>query len=187
MLGRIKGPFETLPFKNFQISPIGLVPKKDPNSFRLITHLSFPDGSSINDGISSEFAHVRYSSIDDAIKMILRLGKGAYLAKVDIKSAFRLIPLAPSQYHLFCYKWKDKYYYDCCLPMGARSACNIFESFSSSFELILKHENIMFVIHFLDDFLVANINKQYCCYDLNKFEYIADDLNVPLRGPYTIN
>lgn len=50
--GRIAGPFNTPPFPNLQISPLGLVPKKEPNEFRVIQHLSFPSGSSINDGIS---------------------------------------------------------------------------------------------------------------------------------------
>ena len=41
-LGRIAGPFFERPFPNLQCSPIGLVPKREPNSFRLIHHLSFP-------------------------------------------------------------------------------------------------------------------------------------------------
>ena len=49
--GRIIGPFDTPPFENFRISPLGLVPKKAPGEFRLIHHLSFPEGSSVNDGI----------------------------------------------------------------------------------------------------------------------------------------
>lgn len=28
-VGQVAGPFESLPFKNFQIHPLGLVPKKD--------------------------------------------------------------------------------------------------------------------------------------------------------------
>ena len=46
-LGRIAGPFEKPPFDKFQCSPIGLVPKKNCD-FRLIQHLSFPEGSAIN-------------------------------------------------------------------------------------------------------------------------------------------
>ncbi len=32
-LGRTAGPFDTPPFQNFQVSPIGLVPKKNSNKF----------------------------------------------------------------------------------------------------------------------------------------------------------
>ena len=40
--GYISGPFESPPFKNFIVSPLGLVPKKTPNQFRIIHDLSFP-------------------------------------------------------------------------------------------------------------------------------------------------
>ena len=43
-LGRIKGHFLNPPFKNFVCSPLGLVPKKEPNSFRVIHDLSYPKG-----------------------------------------------------------------------------------------------------------------------------------------------
>ena len=40
---RIAGPFVSPPFDNLQISPIDIVPKKEPGQFRLIHHLSFPE------------------------------------------------------------------------------------------------------------------------------------------------
>jgi hypothetical protein len=46
------------------------VPKKVPGEFRLIHHLSFPRGASINDGISPEHTTVSYSRVDDAIAII---------------------------------------------------------------------------------------------------------------------
>ena len=46
--GRVGGPFETPPFNNMRCSPIGLVPKKAPGEFRLIHHLSWPEGNSVN-------------------------------------------------------------------------------------------------------------------------------------------
>ena len=87
-LGHLKGPFQNPPFKNMQISPIGCVPKKSTGDFRLIHHLSYPFGTSINDGISSELFTVSYCSFDDAIDALLKLGKGALMCKTDIESAF---------------------------------------------------------------------------------------------------
>ena len=46
--GRVGGPFESPPFTNMRCSPIGLVPKKAPGEFRLIHHLSWPEGNSGN-------------------------------------------------------------------------------------------------------------------------------------------
>ncbi len=101
------GPFDTPPFENFQVSLIGLVAKKNSNKFRTIFHLSYPKSgsSSINYGISKEDFSLQYVTIDDAIKGIKRLGPGCFLAKTDIESAFRLIPIHPSDYELLGMYW----------------------------------------------------------------------------------
>ena len=67
-LGRIVGPFDNRPFSVFHISPVGLIPKKLPGEFRLIHHLSFPEGHSINSHISKIMSSVHYGNIDDAIR-----------------------------------------------------------------------------------------------------------------------
>ena len=49
-LGRIMGPYDEPPHvQNYKISPLGVVPKKTPGKFRIIHHLSYPEGSSVND------------------------------------------------------------------------------------------------------------------------------------------
>ena len=48
---RILGPFHKPPFPTYRCSPIGVVPKKAPGTFRLIMDLSFPQGGSVNDSI----------------------------------------------------------------------------------------------------------------------------------------
>lgn len=91
--GRFEGHFSSPPFINFRISPLDIVPKKDPNSVRLIHHLSYPVGDSLNDQISEDMALVMYASFEDALVQLRRLGPGALLAKANIKSAFRLLPI----------------------------------------------------------------------------------------------
>ena len=51
------------------------------------------------------------ATIGDAINHIKLVGKGAYLAKTDIKSTFRILPINPVDYGLLGMKWKDKYHY----------------------------------------------------------------------------
>ena len=48
-----------------------------------------------------------YITTDNAINRILALGRGTLLAKIDVKSAFRLIPVHPSDRHLLAMEWKD--------------------------------------------------------------------------------
>ena len=97
---RIVGPFATPPFSNFRTSPVGLGPKKDPSEFRLIHHLSYPqgEGTSVNDFIPDHCSTVKYASVGDAKKSIQRLGRGCFTAKTDVKSAFRIIPIHPTDY-----------------------------------------------------------------------------------------
>ena len=59
--GRVGGPFEAPPFDNLRCSPIGLVPKKVPGEFRLIHHLSWPEGDSVNSHIEPDESSVKYS------------------------------------------------------------------------------------------------------------------------------
>lgn len=124
---RLAGPFDHPPFVQFRVSPLGVVPKKAPGEYRLIHHLSFPNGDSVNDGIPPEHTSVPYVRVDDAVAMIKRLGRGSFLAKTDIKSAFRIIPIRPSDYDLLGIFWQGKYYYDRAMSMGCASSCRIFE------------------------------------------------------------
>ena len=57
-LGRYAGPFDTVPYKNFIQSPIGLMPKHEPRETWLIFHLSYPEGDSVNFHMSKELCSV---------------------------------------------------------------------------------------------------------------------------------
>ena len=99
-LGRIARPFHFPPFPTIRISPISVILKRSSSEYRLIHNLSFPEHVSFNDFIDKELCIVKYSTIDDAIKMIHKLGKNTKLVKCDIKSAFRLLRLSPGDFDL---------------------------------------------------------------------------------------
>jgi len=98
-LGRMTGPFCHKPISNLRCSPIGLVPKKT-GGLRLITHLSHPPNNSINDYIDTLYTKVIYSPFDNAVRIVKTLGKSALMAKMDIKSAFRLLKCNPGDFDL---------------------------------------------------------------------------------------
>ena len=146
--GRIAGPFQTPPFPKFRVSSLGVVPKKVPGEFRLIHHLSYPKGLLVNDGILHEYSSVSYSNIEDAIRFIKKAGHGCFLAKTDIQSAFRIIPINPKDYHLLGMKWDSLYYYDHSMPLGCSSSCRTFEILSTAVEWIARHRlRIEFILH----------------------------------------
>lgn len=72
--GRVVGPFNAPPFPHFCTLPVGIIPKKTPNEFRLIHHLSYPKGSSVNDFIPEESSSVQYATINDAISILKKFG-----------------------------------------------------------------------------------------------------------------
>ena len=43
------------------------------------------------------------------LRLIKRLGRGCTLAKTDVRSAFRFIPIHPSDYHLLEMQWEGNY------------------------------------------------------------------------------
>jgi hypothetical protein len=184
--GRIAGPFDTPPFSCFQMSPLGIVPKKNPSEFRIIHNLSFPAGTSINDNILPDFKSVEYATVHDAIALIKSVGVGAFCAKCDIKKAFRLIPLRPDQYHLFCFQFEGRFYFDKCLQMGASSACRIFETFSSALQWVAGSKfKLSYVTHMLDDFFITHDTFVSCSRDLQSFISMCQDLGVPLAPEKT--
>ena len=104
-LGRFAGPYESPPFEYFIQSPIGLVPKDKGKKTRLIFHLSYTkDEDSVNSGIPHNKCTVKYPNYDQAVKLCLTEGRGCYIGKSDMSSAFRHVPMAPSQWYLLAMK-----------------------------------------------------------------------------------
>ena len=181
--GRIAGPFMSPPNPNLKISPLGVVPKRQEGEFRMIHHLSHPraSGLSVNDGIPKEFTAVTYAGIEDAIAIIKQLGRGCYLSKTDIKSAFRILPVHPDDYSLLGFSWDRRFYYDRCVPMGCSSSCAIFESFSSALEWIATQKlGCHGVVHILDDFLFIEKTQKLCNESLNKFLDFCSEVGIPI-------
>lgn len=183
---RLAGPFDKPPFQQFWVSPLGVVPKKVPGEFRLIHHLSYPHGASVNDGIHHEHSTVSYSTIDDAIKLIKQLGPGCFMAKTDIKNAFRLLPIRPQDYPLLGMVWKESYYYDRCMPMGCSSSCSTFEKFSTAVQWIAQNKlNIHCMLHLLDDFFLAARSEKLCKDQLDLFLCLCNYLGIPMAPEKT--
>ena len=189
---RIIGPFNHPPILNLQCSGVGVVPKKT-GGWRMIMHLSAPSESSINDGIDKEEFPLRYRTIDDAVQMVRHLGSKAKLAKIDIKSAFRTIPVQVEDRDLLGIHWHNKFYVDRCLPFGLRSAPFIFNEYAEALEWILHHNYLIAdIIHYLDDFLIAGRpGSRECEQALHRMLKVCQSLGFPIafnkvEGPSTL-
>lgn len=94
--------------------------------------------NSVNHFIDPEDCSVAYTSLDQVLQEVARLGKGTVLAKMDIKSAFRLMIINPGDFDLLGFKFEGNYYIDKCLPMGCAISCNLFEKISTFLQWELK-------------------------------------------------
>ena len=191
-LGRLVGPFCPHVVPNVHISRFGVIPKNHQETkWRLIVDLSFPSGQSVNDGIPKELCSLKYITIDDAINYIVRLGPGTHLAKIDIKSAFRLLPVHAADRHLLGVQWKGAVFIDTCLPFGLRSAPKLFNTLADLLAWIMEQHGAQPLLHYLDDFLtIGPPNSNICQQNLDTIKQICDILGVPLalekvEGPAT--
>ena len=128
---------------------------------------------------------MRYLSIDDAVRLVKRIGH----AKADAKSAFPLLRVSPSDFDQLGFIFNNKCYYDKCLPMGASISCCLFEKFSTALhwftEIKSGNENIL---HYLDDFLYGGeTNTSTCKETLDTFDTIRMELRLPKEKPIAIN
>ena len=152
--GCLLGPLTPQVSQLVHTSPLGLVPKsRQPGKFRLIVDLSSPEHCSVNDGISEDLCSIKYASVHDAVAIIQSLGRNTELAKLDLKDAYRIVPVHPQDYHLLGISWKGKTYIDRVLPFGLRSAPKLFCAVSDLITWVLYQHGIVYPLHYLDDFL----------------------------------
>ena len=185
-MGRISGPYKHIPISNMRISPIGVVPKST-EGWRLITHLSYPQANSVNDFLDPQACSVQYTSFDKVVEMVAKQGVNAKLAKIDIKSAFRLLPIYPGDFDLLGFQFKGQYYIDKCLPMGCSISCSLFEKFATFLHWLVAHNtNKRTLDHYLDDFIfVGPSYSQDCEILMHAFFQVCKDLGVPIAEEKT--
>lgn len=96
--GRLLGTFCRSRYPDVQVSPFGVIPKSEPGEWRLIVNLSAPIGCSVNDGIESSHCSLTYLTMDDIVRKVRECGREALMAKFDIKSAYRNVPIHPDEH-----------------------------------------------------------------------------------------
>ena len=191
-LGRISGPYSPLICPDVHINRFGVIPKNhQQDKWQLITDLSHPSGSSVNDGIPSQLCTLTYVTIDDAILNILKSGRNTMLVKIDIKSAFRLLPVHSTDRHLLGMRWRDQIYIDHCIPFSLRSTPKLFNILTDLLAWVAQNAGVSYLIHYLDDYLTMGPPASTVCQsNVNTFVSLCAELGVPLatdnlEGPST--
>lgn len=105
-----------------------------------------------------------------AVKIIAQLRRGSLLAKVDILSAYCMLPIHPDKHWLL---GKEGVFVETALPFGLRSALKLFTAVADDLEWIIQREGVKSVLHYLDDFLLVGPPGSLEC---------AHKLTIPLSN-----
>ena len=120
-----------------------------------------------------------YSSTEDEALLMHALGPGAQLAKIDIREAYRMVPLCPSERPFLAVARRGEVYVDCQLPFGLASVPVMFSA--EALEWILRQRGVRGVLHYLDDFLFLGApNTSECARALTITIATCAELGVPL-------
>ena len=113
---RVISPLPKTTVLMVHICRFAIIPKLHTfNKWRLNIDLSHPAGHSVNDGIPKSLCSLSYVTVDAAIWHILNTGHGHFwLAKIDIKHAFHLLPVHPADRYLLAMSWKEDLFIDTC-------------------------------------------------------------------------
>ena len=93
--------------------------------------------------------------------------KGTFLAKLDLKEAYRSIPLHESCFEYTGLQWvfagdsSPTYFFDARLPFGASRNCHIFQSLTDAVIRMLDKRNIK-AIGYIDDYLLICDSLELC-------------------------
>ena len=111
----------------------------------------------------------------------MKLGLGILLTKMDIKNAFRLLPVHPADCHLLAMEWNNGIYIDTYLPFSLRSAPKLFNILADLLLWILSQKGTSPTICYLNDFLTMGPTKSSTCHDnLNIIMNVSEQLGIPL-------
>ena len=70
------------------------------------------------------------------MRRIRHLGKGTQVVKVDLKQAYRQVPVHSQDQHLLAISWERRVYVDRAMPFGLRSAPKIFTAVADMIDFI---------------------------------------------------
>ena len=154
------GNYVVTSVKPLACSALGAIPK-GLLDIRLIHDLSRPDGG-VN-RLASDTS-VSFTTVDKATELIVT---GSHLAKIDLKSAYRSIPIRVQDYNLTGLQWRfegDKYptyLFDSKLPFGAAKSCQIFQRLTDSIVRMMRRKGF-YMLGYIDDMLCVGSDLCNC-------------------------
>jgi len=165
----------------------GALPKGS-DKIRFIHDHSRPYGASLNDSI--HHLPVTFGTVDDAIALIRRHGRGAFMARVDIADYFRNIPVEPLDLELLAFhahlgQGGDMVQlWDGYLQFGLRHAPEVGQRIAAAVVRVLRRQGHDGIVALLDDYLVVADSFAACASSWRALITTLQALGFPINwGP----
>ena len=164
----VENRYVVVDWKPTIVSALGAIVKSG-GGIRLIHDASRPEDLSLNSYAVLE-SKQKFETIDNAEAL---LKKDYFMAKLDLKAAYRSVRVHESQYSLTGIKWTfsgdqhPTYMVDTRLPFGARFSPGIFHKLTQSVKHMMETRGFNGLVVYLDDFLIVESSKQRCLDALN--------------------
>jgi hypothetical protein len=147
--GRRLGPYAEPPFEWGRVSPLIIVPKKQSTEPRICLNLSWPRGESVNDSVRDHELHLM--SFAQATDLVAAAGRGSFLYKADVKSAFKCVRVRTADWPLLVMRWRRMYYVELVLPFGLKSSPALWDAFASTLFWYLTAVLALHLVYYVDD------------------------------------
>ena len=120
------------------------------------------------------------ASYDSVLEMINSLHEehDIYMFHLDVKGAFRLVPVRREDWHLQVFKWKGRFLFDKVLVFGCRTSPPIWRRVGSALEFIFAQLPNISVSHHVDDFLFVVAIKKHA----PQITWQQSHVEVPVAG-----
>lgn len=160
---------ECQPRKDQFISPYFLVDKPNGEK-RFILNLK----------LLNEFIHPPHFKLEDHKTVIKLLSPNCYMACIDLKDAYFLVPIAKEFKKYLRFEFNEKTYEFNCLPFGLCTAPFVFTKLMKPVAQLLRSEGLLSVIYLDDILLIAN-TKELCQENVTRTREVLESLGFILN------
>lgn len=113
-------------------------------------------------------------------------GVGTLLAKLDLREAYRMVPVHPQDRLFLGMQWRGKVYIDTTLPFSLHLAPKIFSAIPDGLVWVIHAKGFTHTLHYLDDFLLLGPADTSCCTEsLCTTISLCKELGVPIAEEKT--
>lgn len=115
----------------------------------------------------NEFVESPHFKMEDHRSASSLITEGNYLASVDLKDAYYLIPIASQHQKYLRFRWKESLYQYTCVPFGLNAAPRLFTKLLKPVFSLLRNQGYVSV-YYLDDTLLIGRTESECKNNLKR-------------------